>query len=91
MLQGHINVGNDFIRFSDMFDERFVDVHRVKVHQANPVDTWHLLQFLQQFCQAAFTIDVAAVVSGVLGDNDQFASTGVGEAAELRGSLRTSA
>ena len=60
-------------RLGDRVDQLVGHVHRVEVHQPDPVETVDLLQLAQQLHQPRFAVQVHAVVGRVLGDDHQFA------------------
>src|SRR5262245_3440456 len=43
MLKRNVDVGEDLVAVGNRIDERVVDVHRIEVHQANPLDAGDLL------------------------------------------------
>ena len=63
------------IRFDcgDRVDQLVAEVHRVEVHQPNPVEAFDLLQLAEQLGQPRLAVQVHAVVGRVLGDDDQLA------------------
>ena len=75
MLQRHVDIRQDSFTVSDHIQQFLVDVHRVKVHEPNPVQPFDLVQFDQQLGQTRFAVQVHPVVGRVLGHDDQLADT----------------
>src|SRR5205823_6683331 len=61
VLQRNVDVGQNFAAVGDRIDERIVDVHRIEVHQANPVDAGDLLKLAEQMSQPRLAIEIEAV------------------------------
>ena len=79
VLQWHIDIGDDFLGGRNCLQQPIVNVHRIEIHQSDPVETVRLIEFFQQFRQSRFAIHVHAVISRILGDDDQFANAFVGQ------------
>ena len=67
----------------DRLDQLVGEVHRVEVHQPDPVEALDLLQLAQQLDQPRLAVQVHAVVGRVLGDDDQLAHAVGGQLAGL--------
>lgn len=71
MLDGHVDIVDDFVTFGDGPDEGVVDAGRIQVHQANPFQGGELFQFVDELDEAVFELAVPAVIVAVLGDEVQ--------------------
>ena len=47
MLQWHVDVRQNPFRASKRIDQAIIDVHRIKIHQPNPVNRFDLIEFHQ--------------------------------------------
>ena len=72
MLEGHVEIGNDLRAGRDLVDEAIGEVDRIEIHQADPLDAVHLLEFVEQFHEPGLAVEVHPVVGGVLRDDHQF-------------------
>ena len=73
MLQRHVEIRHDPLRRGDRVDQLVGYVHRIEVHQANPVEPVDLLQLAEQFDEPRLAVQVHAVVRRVLGHDHQLA------------------
>ncbi len=73
VLQRHIDIWQYVRRVGDYIQQAVIDIHRVEVHQANPVEPFDLTERLQQLRQHGFAVDIHTPVGRVLSDYDQFA------------------
>ena len=73
VLQRHVDVRHDPLRRGDGVDQFVGHVHRVEVHEPNPIEAFDLFQLAKQLGQPRLAVEVHAVVGRVLGDDHQLA------------------
>lgn len=83
MLKRHIDIGQDSFGLCDCPQKWLVDVHRVEVHQADPIKSFDLIELFKEFSQTGFTEHVDAIVRRILCDDDQFAYAGISQSSRL--------
>lgn len=76
MLDGYIEVVDDFFGVGDGFDEPVVDTGGVKVEQTEPFEVCDTFEFVEKCGEAVFDFEVSAIVCGVLGDDVKLDCTG---------------
>ena len=70
VLEWHVDVREDFVRIREVIDQLVVHIHRIKIHQPDPVESVDFFKFNEQFCQPRFSVEIDAIVGGVLGHDD---------------------
>ena len=76
MLDGHIEIAEDFAALRNGLQELRVDSFRIHIHQADPFYSLNPFQVSQEFMEDWFAVEVRAIHGGVLGDDDQFGHPG---------------
>ncbi len=69
MLDGYIEVVDDFLGLCDGFDESVVDTGGVKVEQAEPFEVCDTFELIEECDEGVFDFEVSAIGGCVLGDD----------------------
>ena len=69
VLERHVEVGDDLPARGNLFDEPVGEIHRVEVHQPDPLEPLDLLKRVEQFHEPRLAIEVEAVIGRILRDD----------------------
>ena len=74
MLQWHIDVRHNLVASRNRLEQFLIDVHRIEVHQTNPVETFNFVQLFQELRESRFAVKIHPVVGRILSNDNQFAN-----------------